>query len=466
MAEQDSSTSQLHPQTPDRQVILEKLCSKGFGIVFETIITLHRCQLSSPTTESEFTDNAESTNGSQTLPDCDQEWQTMDYGIPAITAEGGTLQLHVCDVTSGDTVSKFPLRVDSCYSELDAHFHAFIDCTQAQEADKVYCYGISTPDEAVAKKILGAVNRIVPLANQQSLGFPPPKRGRFESGGESNPLGDNEWVVIERSDVLEAEDEEGGAIMEEGSDDNETDSAFLRLRPGMKRRRQSQEKPRPTISDPKEFRHISHVGQDTSVSNMTKAMSVDISSSQDISICGSLDTQMSVETGTEETMSFVEVPKEDLPVYPAIVAPPPPPPPPPPEVKELKPVVIGKVGRKIGTSKPQNPAISLEDILKRRGTLRPVGGHKVVPEPPPKPDRTKLFSDINTFDRKTLKHTERQSNDNTDLDDPNCLQSILKASLLKMREKLSTNFSQIGNVNSEGDEEGFGEDYEGPLFVI
>ena len=117
-------------------------------------------------------------------------------------------------------------------------------------------------------------------------------------------------------------------------------------------------------------------------------------------------------------------------------------------------------------SQSQNPAISLDEILRMRGTLRPVGGKKIVPEPPPKPDRTKLVSEINTFDRNTLKHIEHKKNkDSTDLDDPNCLQSILRAGLEKMREKLTTDFSNLVIVDSNGDEHGFGDECDGPLFT-
>ena len=469
MAEQASTVSQLHPQVTNRQEILKKLCSNGFSVVFETVVTLHRCELPRPT-ESEVTDGAEAANGSLSLPATSQEWQTVDYGIPAMTVEGCTLQLHIFDVNSCDTVRRFTLQTDSLYSELDAHFHAFIDCSQTEETDKVYCFGISTPDEAVAKKMLGAVKRILPLSDEQSLaefGYPLPKRGRFDNVGESSALGDNEWVIIEPKDVPVAEAETKEERVEDdrgGSDDNETDSALSRLRAGKKRRRESQEKPRPTISDPMDVRHIAHVTEDTSISNMTKAMSVDIRYSQDIS---SLEPETGeqvgrIEPGTEETTSFVEVPKEDLPPPPTVA---PPPPPPPPEVKKLDPVVFGKTGNsKIKMLRPQGKAVSLEEILQKRGTLRPVRGHKVVPEPPPKPDRTKLFTDINTFDRNSLKHVHHQNNDSIDQDDPNCLQSILKASLMKMREKLSISFPQVGHVNSEGDEEGFGDECDGPLF--
>ena len=431
--------------------------------------------MSSGPTESEE-NAAESANGdSDAPPTSDRQWQIVDYGMPVVVVAGGSLELHVYDVNSGDPLHKFVLRNDSCYTELDSHFHAFLDYRQTGETDEIYFYGISTPDEAVAKKLLGAVKQTMPFSNQSlsELGAPQPKRGRFEDEGESNPLGDDEWVIIDRKDVPEIEDEEEEEeeeVMEDGDDGSEgTDSALVRLRPGMKRRRKSQEQTRRSlvIGEPKEFRHIAHVGQDTSVSNMTKAMSVDISHSQDISACSSLELggdsmAGSVEPGTEETSSFMEVPKEDLPAPP----PPPPapvPPPPPPVVKPPAPIVFGKKG----STKPlqsQAPAISLEEILKRRGTLRPVGGQKVVPEPPPKPDRTKLFTDINTFDRNTLKHIEHKNKDSTDLDDPSCLQSILKASLQKMRDKLSTNFCPVGTVNIEGDEEGFGDECDGPLF--
>ena len=453
MAEQ---SEEVPTQQVDRQQIIKRLCSQGFGLTFETAVTRCKCELVSPTEEEATRANGSEASASATT---EQQWQTVDYGIPAVAVESGSLQFRIYDVTTGEMLRRFSLSEDSCYSELSGHFHAFIDCTSLQDADKAYCFGISTPDEAVAKKMLAAVNHTIPHANRSlsELGVPPPKRGRFENEGS-----DDDWVIIEPEDVLEAQGE--SAVMDDGgSDDNETDSALVRLRPGMKRRRKSQEKKTRSlvISEPKEFRHIAHVGQDTSVSNMTKAMSVDISQSQDISSMGG-----SIEPGTEETTSFVEVPQEDLPVAP----PAPVPPPPPPIVKPPAPVIIGKKSSSgTGTLKPsqsQNPAISLDEILRTRGTLRPVGGQKVVPEPPPKPDRTKLVSEINTFDRNTLKHIEhKKDKDSTDLDDPNCLQSILRSGLEKMREKLTTDFSNLGIIDSKGDEYGFGDECDGPLFT-
>lgn len=481
MADQSSASSQVVRQTStDREQILRKLCSSGFSVVFETVVSVYRCELTAPA-ESEH--SAESANGSSLKVATDhQQWQIVDYGILALTVKDGAVELNICDIESGDPVRKFSLQSDSCYSDLDAHFHAFVDCAQNREGDRVHCFGISTPDEAVAKKILVTVRKVIPLSSQQylsELGVPPLKRDRLDNEGESNAAGDNEWVIIERKDVPETEDEEmieqkdisemegEEEMLEAGEDGDETDSALVRLRAGMKRGRHTQEKTRSlVISEPQEFRHIAHVGQDTSVSNMTKAMSVDISQSPDISVySGSLELGTgSMEPGTEETSSFVEVPKEDLPALP----PAPVPPPPPPVVKPPEPVILGKKRTNTDTLKPaqtQNFGVSLDEILKRRGTLRRVGEHRIVPEPPPKPDRTKLFSDINTFDRNTLKHTEHKNHDSIDVDDPNCLQSILKVSLMRMREKLSVNFCQVGNVNSEGDEEGFGDECDGPLFI-
>ena len=450
-------STEVPTQQADHQQIIERLCSEGFGLTFETAVTLYKCELSSPIEEQATEENGSEASASATT---EQQWQTVDYGIPAVTVESGTLQFRIYDMTTGEILRRFSLSEDSCYSELSSHFHAFVDCTCSQDVDKVHCFGISTPDEAVAKKMLAVVNRTIPHANRSlsELGVPPPKRGKFENEGS-----DDDWVIIEPEDVPEAQGE--GAVMDDGgSNDDETDSALVRLRAGTKRRRKSQEKKTRSlvISEPKEFRHIAHVGQDTSVSNMTKAMSVDISQSQDISSMGG-----SVEPGTEETMSLVEVPPEDLPAAPP-TAPPPVPPPPPPVVKPPAPVVFGKRSSGTGTLKPaqsQNPTISLDEILRTRGTLRPVKGKKVVPDPPPKPDRTKLVSEINTFDRNTLKHIEHKDKDSTDVDDPNCLQSILRAGLEKMREKLITDFSHLGIVDSKGDEYGFGDECDGPLFT-
>jgi hypothetical protein len=457
-------SEEVPTQQVDRQQIIKKLCSQGFGLTFETAVTLYKYELSSPTEEQATEANGSEASAANATTVEPQQWQTVGYGIPVVAVESGSLEFRIYDVTSGEILRRFSLSEDSCYSELSGHFHAFIDCTSLQDVDKAHCFGISTPDEAVAKKILAAVNRTIPHAGRSlsELGVPPPKRGRFENEGI-----DDDWVIIEPADVLEAQGE--SVVMDDGgSDDNETDSGLVRLRPGMKRRRKSQEKKTRSliISEPKEFRHIAHVGQETSVSNMTKAMSVNISQSQDISSMGG-----SLEPGTEETTSFYEVPQEDLPTVAPPPAPPAPtPPPPPPIVKPPAPIIIGKK-RSSGTdtlkpSQSQNPAISLDEILRTRGTLRPVGGQKVVPEPPPKPDRTKLASEINTFDRNTLKHIDpKKDKDSTDVDDPNCLQSILRAGLEKMREKLSTDFSNLGIVDSKGDEYGFVDECDGPLFT-
>ena len=446
-----------------RQQIIKTFCSQGLGIVFETAVTLHECELPSLVEK-----HAAEENGSKVLDNTcsstDQRWQTLDYGIPAVTVEGGTLQLRIHDTNSGEMLRRFSLSEDSCYSELSSHFHAFVDHTHSQDANIVHCFGISTPDEIVAKKMLTTVNQIIPYASHSlsELGVPPPKRGRFENEGSSSQNYDD-WVVIESNDVLKTQGK--SEVMEDGEsdDDNETDGALIRVRTGNKRRRLSQERTRSlVISEPKDFRHIAHVGQDTSVSNMTKAMSVDVGQSPDISICSS------VEPGTEETTSFVGVLQEDLPVSPPPVAPPAPvPPPPPPIVNPPAPVKLMKKSSGTNTLKQsQSPIISLDEILKKRGTLRSIKGEKLIPEPPPKPDRAKLVSEINTFNRNTLKHVEHNnSKDCTDVDDPNCLQSILRAGLEKMREKLSADFSHVGTVDNKGDEYGFGDECDGPLFT-
>lgn len=173
MAEQSSAAvpqKRLHA----RDQILEKPYLSGNGITFETVVTLYKCELPC-LMETEHTAEANDSTS-------EVQWQTVVSGVPAVTSDRGTLGLHICDVSSGDSLHKFIIQSGSCYSELDAHFHAFVE---TQETDKIHCFGISFPDEAAAKKLLRAVKQIIPLADLSlsELDISLPKQGKFEDEG-------------------------------------------------------------------------------------------------------------------------------------------------------------------------------------------------------------------------------------------------------------------------------------------
>ena len=439
-SDQPNPQKRPHPQI-DRQQVLDRLCSLdgGFGVVCATVATLYQFQ----PTES----TAESAESNQTEAATQTQWKVIGYGIPAVVAEKGSLVLSLGDLESGTDVHQlFALQSTSQYTALDEHFHVFL--VHPRDSDEVQCYGLGFSDVAVAKKILYAVKQLIPCTDSEADKMVPPPSKRSElAKGE-----DDDWVVIEREDIPVLTGDSGGT--------DATDSALW----SSIRRKKSQNEPEAMeIGKPTDFKHIAHVGKDTPIGKFTRVISGDVSEST--ASTEPIAIKKPEESGTEISSSF-EAKSE-------AAALPPPPAPPPPQIAPPPPAfTLPRSKNKPNPKKQMNakPAptfgISLEEVLIKSATLRPVGNRsKTLPRPPPKPERTRLVYEIHTFTRTTLRHVSPKSKDSTDShDEPLSIQSLLKAGLEKMKNKLQ-NMTVVGNINSEGEEEGFEDEFDGALFV-
>ena len=434
-----------------RQDVISRLCNSGEGlaVLFETVATVY--QSDSP---------ADETDGEAPV----DNWKVVGYGIPSIVATQTEVTLVIADFDEDLPGHEITITSSTQFMLLSDQFSVI------GEHNSTY-YGICFADVAVAKKIASLIVQVLPTAQCEGDGNAP-KRLKLSSSsmeGESDPRADNEWVIVEREEVQDLVEESEEADGEEERDGEEdVDAPHLFSRKSQKRRSRSNS-PRPPISEPSQFIHVSHVGMDTSVGELTRSMQAPVSSDQHT-------IQSHRESGTISVSSFTEVFSSG----PGGAAPPPPPPAPgPTKIAGAKPLpgmslqdeLLKGVTLKAthaSDSDSSGFAGSIAEELKRGITLRPVGTlGKPLPKPPPASDRTQLLFEIHTFRRNTLRHVETKSKNMTDYqnDDPNSLQTLLRSRLEKMRGKLSMrNFSRVGSVNGEGDEDGFEDEFDGPLF--
>lgn len=464
----------------DRNEFVLNLCSKdeGLAIVCETVATLYQCDQDSTNGTSETDQGNEAVDGVEP----GENWKPVSYGIPGIIAGRSGVVICLFDFDADVPGQEFTINAASQYTPLSDHFSVI-----GVDNSTCMAYGMRFADIAVAEKIQAVINQVFPsstLSNVEAeeASVPAAKRMKISSSsadGESDPRGDNEWVVIEHKDVPDL----SGSHEIDGTDAVDAPSIFSRL----STRKKSQEKHRPmVISEPKDFKHVSHVGQDTSVSQLTKSMTASVGESVSIpSEPKPIPSQG--ESGTEPSSSFTEVYASGPGGKEAAVPPPPPvaPPPPPPvhsgTVKPcFKPQGVGMSvqeellkGVTLRVAKSSAPgggvAGSIAEELKRGIVLRPVGTlGKQLPKPPPLINHGKLLFEINTFKRNTLRHVETKAKNMTDYqdDDPNSLQSLLRAGLDKMKGKLSMrNFSRVVSISGDGNEAGFEDEFDGPLFI-
>ena len=444
-----------------RQDIISRLCNSGEGlaVLFETVATVY--QSDSPADETDGEAPADN-------------WKVVGYGIPSIVATHTEVTLFIADFDEDLPGHEITITSSTQFMLLSDQFSVI------GEHNSTY-YGICFADVAVAKKIASLIVQVLPTAQYEGDGNAP-KRLKLSSSsmeGESDPKADNEWVIVEHEDVQDLVEESEEARGEEEPDGEEgVDSPLLFSRKSQKRRSRSNS-PRLPISEPSQYRHVSHVGMDTSVGELTRSMQAPVSSYQ-------TTIQSHRESGTVSVSSFTEVfssgPGGAAPPPPPPPTAPPPPPPPAPgptKIAGAKPLPGMSLqdellkGVTLKATRPSDSggsefAGSIAEELKRGITLRPVGMlGKPLPKPPQASDRTQLLFEIHTFKRNTLRHVETKSKNMTDYqnEDPNSLQTLLRSRLEKMRGKLSMrNFSRVGSVNGEGDEDGFEDEFDGPLF--
>lgn len=372
----------------------------------------------------------------------EKKWQVVDYGIPAVVRNEGNLVICIADVESGETVREIAVDFSSRYQVREDHFHVLVPT----EGSDQQCYGFSFVDVSVAKKVFSAVKQLAKLSGagiaEDSSGPTAPKRQKVDQDGDSDDGLSSDWVVIdmpaEKPPGEASETEMREAVEAESRELGEgVDSPFGF---GRKRKKESQVM---EISAPKDFRHVAHVGSESSIGVLTSVMAG--AGSQDdekkIESEGSSRTNKSApaEAGTKRSSSFEEA--EVSSTTPA------------PRVPPLRSPTRKRIPSE--TRIPPEPKIGLN-----------------LPEPPPLSDHEALLVEISTFDRTKLRRvTPEEMAKFKNMPDSQersiTLHSLLKSGLDKMRSKLQLTWqsSRMGSISSSGEEDGFDE-FDFPLFAI
>lgn len=418
---------------------VQALCeSGGLQVTFETVATLYQCAL--------FEEDTQGTDS----PSGTLHWEVLQYGIPVVLANKNGVVLCLADIESGDKVCEFRITASSQYVMLDSHFHVLaVSCG---------CFGISFHDGAAGEKLLALLKRVIPCISEELE--PSPKR-RIEGEGD-------------RVQEEDGDDEEDG----DNVDGDDVDGMFHRR----KSKEKSLMKARLEISDPRDFQHLSHVGADTAISDLTKSMNwTDTLKRKEriVSKVFSSDIPMyGREVDTVSTSSFLE--------FEAGQPAPPPAPPPPALIAPPAKVVLKKKGSSTAMPGSVDLQSLLAEELKRGVVLRPVGtgsdksslssnnsfdslqeelkkgvvlrsaktnGVMTLPMPPRRNQSEHLLFEIKTFRRKKLHHVSKTSANTTDFSDDQSLESVMKRSLTSMFKKMSDmGISNVGTVSGNGED--------------
>ena len=412
----------------ERQQAISTLCQDGgVVVVCETVVALH-----------------ENDHG-------EQKWKVVEYGIPAVIGSRKRLVICIADVESGETVREIRIDSSSQYQAHKDHFHVFVPSKESNQQ----CYGFSFVDVGVAKKVFSVIKQLAQFSgpNAKDESTPPSaKRQKMDKdlaqGESDNGLGDD-WVVIEPEDMpSESQVKSSGQAAEPENQqqviaDEGVDAPF-----GFGRKRKKEKEPHVLeISSPTDFKHVIHIGSESSIGTLTSAILVASQGSQEP---GSPEKKVeseskskpeTTESGTIRSSSFEEL-------EPAEVS----------STTQLPRVlVLPSPTRKRLPSETKIPPV-------------PRIGFN-LPEAPPLSDHEALLLEISTFDRTKLRRiTPEEIAQTKNMPDSQessiTLNSLLKSGLDKMRSKLqhAWQFSRMGSISGSGDEEGFDE-FDFPLFT-
>ena len=242
------------------------------------------------------------------------QWVAVEHGLPAVIASQDALQLSVCDPVSGEQVCEFQITENSGYNMDEDYFHSFV-CVDEWDVEETY--GLSFAEEIVGKAAGTIILQLIPhargLASLDMEGrmdvaqgeAPPPSsdmeaRTDVDQGKTSPPSsqkGRRVWKNIRRffssrrqfeGGVGRAAEREqrkleisgpsnfqhishgGGPIMYSSTKPVQSHPFGAQpthpstIRKGRKREASPEDPPRKKkkteISDPKDFRHVSHIG--------------------------------------------------------------------------------------------------------------------------------------------------------------------------------------------------------------
>ena len=443
---------------------VRKLSEGGLAIGFETVGTLLQCTYSAA--EDEDQDNV-------------LQWTVIGHGIPAVIANENGVALCLADFETGDKLCSFTVTEASQYTVVQEDFHIFTKPSG--------CFGLVLTNCSVANKLFACLKCIVLSSSTD----PEEGKGKEEENEGIEPA--------PKRLCADTEDEDDSDENNDDIDDGEDDTDGITRMASMRKKKK---KKLPEISGPQDFEHVSHVGKDASVLDLSHILSWKgtLNKKEHISTqVISIPSSSRHESGTEESSSFEEVTKASVPPPPAVAAPPPPPPPPavapPPPKVQLK--------KKADSSMASNGAggdakSSLIDEIKKGVMLRPVGDERsscggsaegkkttyssiqeelksgfvlktrsrttmTLPMPPKKRESGQLMFEIRTFRRNKLRDISMTDFPVPALAPPdeNSLESILKKRLDAMFHKISDSgeFGNTGMVDCKGEDS-----FDGVLF--
>ena len=200
------------------------------------------------------------------------------------------------------------------------------------------------------------------------------------------------------------------------------------------------------------FKHLRHVSKDSETGELTESISVPIKGAPSLhEVSQTPDDMLAGTSGTESTASFmqgVQVVRR------------------PHSTIEPLSHIVSQPADISSAVQPDDREFDLPGSFTSESSLEWAEYSPVLPKPPsPVSDEEDLISQINTFDRRTLRHVkERKKIDSSTFEDPLSMQSLLRAGLDRMRGKLES-FEHVGSFNTLGEEQWGDDDFDGPLFV-
>ena len=402
-------------------------------VAFETIGTLHQCvhlgleEVSDDTALSTFL-----------------QWEVIGYGIPVVVANTNGVALCLADVDTGDMLCSFTISPVSQYTVINDDFHIF--------AKPSGCFGIGLANSTVANRIFAVLKSTVDCASISSM----------------------EEEATEEDEGIEPPPKQRRLIPDDDRD--EVDVAEDQVDMGHKK-----EKKKLEISEPKNFEHLSHIGEGSSVIQFNHVLAWTETLKRREHIVGQV---ISIPPVTVRSKEEDEIP-------PTSTAAPPLPPPlptvrPPPAKVELKKrdvsmpfdgrgqdlaaslaeeikkgVVLRPVNYDNSSCSSESSGksfSSLQEELKGGVVLKTVSSHHTMTLPMPRRTREseKLLFEIKTFRRKKLRDISVTDSppSATARSDESSLEEVLKKGLASIFKRISdsTEISNVGSVNSKGED--------------
>ena len=230
-------------------------------------------------------------------------WEIIEHGISAVIARDRSLMLCICDPLDGEVTSEFEITDNSKYTLAESDFHTFL-CLD--EFDDEHYYGLSFLDEMVGKNAGQLITQLIPspqaspeaegpslveevLQSETDQGIPKvntmklmvmknigrffKSKKRLEAPPPHRPIisGPSDFRHVEHSGVCPPPYESSKLIEagEETSVSSATSEGRDACLPVSRKRSPESTSSDPkrkklVISEPTGFKHVSHIGADSS----------------------------------------------------------------------------------------------------------------------------------------------------------------------------------------------------------